>query len=60
MALIELVQEDRLKFIVSQNLVGLHIKSGIDQDMISELHCNTHRNTQSQDIKTMVNPAATN
>lgn len=30
MALVKLMREDKLKHIVSQNIDGLHIKSGID------------------------------
>ena len=59
MALVKLMQEDKLKFIVSQNLDGLHIKSGIDQDKISELHgnnfteiCATCRRLHMRDYRT--------
>ena len=40
MALVKLMNEDILKYIVTQNVDGLHIKSGIDIEKISELHGN--------------------
>lgn len=42
MALAQLMNEDYLKFLISQNVDGLHIKSGIDINKISELHGNTN------------------
>lgn len=42
MALVELTEKDHLKFIVSQNVDGLHRKSGIPASNISELHGNTN------------------
>jgi NAD-dependent SIR2 family protein deacetylase len=42
MALVKLVEEGILKHIISQNVDGLHRKSGIDAIHISELHGNTN------------------
>lgn len=42
MALVELMEKDLLKHIISQNVDGLHRKSGIPADKISELHGNTN------------------
>ena len=42
MALSELMKADRLKYVVSQNIDGLHRKSGIPKDQISEVHGNTN------------------
>jgi NAD-dependent SIR2 family protein deacetylase len=42
MALVKLVHEGILKHIISQNVDGLHRKSGIDSLHISELHGNTN------------------
>lgn len=42
MALSELMRKDYLKFLISQNIDGLHRKSGIPVDKISELHGNTN------------------
>lgn len=42
MALAELMNRDMLKAIVSQNVDGLHRKSGIHPDKIAELHGNTN------------------
>ncbi|WYZ33979.1 hypothetical protein EsH8_I_000255 [Colletotrichum jinshuiense] len=43
MALVELQNKGILKYLVSQNCDGLHRKSGILPDMISELHGNSNR-----------------
>ncbi len=40
MALVALVQAGVVKFIVSQNVDGLHLKSGLHRDKLSELHGN--------------------
>ena len=40
MALKELIDRDILKFIISQNIDGLHRKSGIHADKLAELHGN--------------------
>lgn len=42
MALVEMMNKGYLKHIVSQNIDGLHRKSGIPADGISELHGNTN------------------
>jgi NAD-dependent SIR2 family protein deacetylase len=42
MALVELMNKNYLKFLISQNVDGLHIKSGIPTDKISEIHGNTN------------------
>eukprot|EP01090_Pellita_catalonica_P001869 TRINITY_DN11594_c0_g1_i3.p1 TRINITY_DN11594_c0_g1~~TRINITY_DN11594_c0_g1_i3.p1 ORF type:complete len:274 (-),score=33.31 TRINITY_DN11594_c0_g1_i3:207-1028(-) len=41
MAIVQLEREGKLKYLVSQNCDGLHIKSGFPPDKISELHGNT-------------------
>lgn len=50
MALARLVQEDKVKFIISQNIDGLHMRSGVPRRNLAELHgnmfvdqCNTCR-----------------
>jgi len=40
MALCRLMEEDRLKFLISQNTDGMHLRSGIDPRKIAELHGN--------------------
>ena len=42
MALVELTEKNHLKFIVSQNVDGLHRKSGIPAANLAELHGNTN------------------
>ncbi|CAF1186618.1 unnamed protein product [Adineta steineri] len=42
MALVQLMRNDYLKFLVSQNCDGLHLKSGIPIEKIAELHGNRH------------------
>ena len=42
MALVELTEKKHLKFIISQNVDGLHRKSGIPPENMSELHGNTN------------------
>ncbi|XP_071449681.1 NAD-dependent protein deacetylase Sirt6 [Hetaerina americana] len=40
MALVSLVQHGKVQYIVSQNIDGLHLKSGLPRSFISELHGN--------------------
>ena len=40
MAIARLVELDKVKFVVSQNIDGLHLRSGLSRDKISELHGN--------------------
>lgn len=42
MSLVELMKNGYLKHIISQNIDGLHRKSGIPEKNISELHGNTN------------------
>jgi NAD-dependent SIR2 family protein deacetylase len=42
MAFVALMEAGLLKFLISQNVDGLHRKSGIDPDNIAELHGNTN------------------
>ena len=42
MALVELTEREHLKFIISQNVDGLHRKSGIPAHNLAELHGNTN------------------
>jgi len=42
MAMVELANRDVLKHVISQNIDGLHRKSGIHPDKMSELHGNTN------------------
>ncbi|CAF0776560.1 unnamed protein product [Adineta ricciae] len=42
MAYVELMKRNILKFLVSQNCDGLHLKSGIAPDKIAELHGNSN------------------
>lgn len=42
MAYVELMRTNYLKFLVSQNCDGLHLKSGISTDKIAELHGNSN------------------
>lgn len=43
MALVKLMEEGVLKYVVSQNIDGLHRRSGIGKTHISELHGNCYR-----------------
>jgi len=40
MALAKLVQKEKVKFIVTQNIDGLHLRSGVPRTSIAELHGN--------------------
>ena len=40
MALAKLVKVDKVNFIISQNIDGLHLRSGVKRDKLSELHGN--------------------
>lgn len=42
MAMVELIEKNHLKYIVSQNVDGLHRKSGVPAANIAELHGNTN------------------
>ena len=43
MAIKKLVDENVIKFVVSQNTDGLHVRSGIPNEKIAELHGNTNK-----------------
>lgn len=45
MALTEFMKKDLVKFIVSTNVDGLHLRSGIPPNKLSELHGNTYLET---------------
>jgi mono-ADP-ribosyltransferase sirtuin 6 len=40
LAIVEFFKLSKLKFLISQNIDNLHLKSGIDPDILSELHGN--------------------
>lgn len=40
MALKKLIESEHVKFVVSQNIDGLHLKSGLARNFIAELHGN--------------------
>ncbi|GBG88044.1 hypothetical protein CBR_g46413 [Chara braunii] len=44
MALVELINRGKLKFLISQNtdVFGLHLRSGVDRRFLAELHGNTN------------------
>jgi len=41
-AVVELLELDKLDYVISQNVDGLHVKSGVPFDRISELHGNMY------------------
>lgn len=43
MSMVELMNKGYLKHVISQNTDGLHRKSGIPADKISEVHGNTNK-----------------
>ena len=43
LAIAELLKLGKLTFLISQNIDNLHLKSGIPQDMLAELHGNIAR-----------------
>lgn len=45
MAIVKLHQEGLVKYTVSQNVDGLHLRSGIHSDQLAELHGNTNLET---------------
>lgn len=40
MAIARLVEEDKVKFVITQNIDGLHLRSGVPRSHIAELHGN--------------------
>jgi hypothetical protein len=40
MAILGLIQSGKCKYVVSQNVDGLHLRSGLDSEKLSELHGN--------------------
>lgn len=40
MAIVALANADYIKYVVSQNIDGLHLKSGLERSKLSELHGN--------------------
>lgn len=45
LSIVKLQEEGRVKYVVSQNVDGLHLRSGLDPKALSELHGNTNLET---------------
>jgi len=60
LALVELQKLDRLKFMISQNVDNLHLKSGIPPDLLAELHGNITKLRCSRCEKTFDRSAGKN
>lgn len=45
MALVELAKRDLVKFVISQNTDGLHLRSGLSSTLLAELHGNSNLET---------------
>ena len=51
MALVEMMEKGYLKHIISQNVDGLHRKSGIPAEKLSEVHGNTYQFGSMQEVQ---------
>eukprot|EP01080_Neovahlkampfia_damariscottae_P002457 gene2457-3167_t len=45
MAIVGLLNNDKVKYVVSQNIDGLHLRSGVPEEKLSELHGNITQET---------------
>ncbi|XP_050036457.1 NAD-dependent protein deacetylase Sirt6-like [Dermacentor andersoni] len=59
MALVELARSSHLKFLVSQNVDGLHLKSGFPMDILTDLHGNMFLDRCNQCGRQFVRTTAT-
>ncbi|XP_075539981.1 NAD-dependent protein deacetylase Sirt6-like [Dermacentor variabilis] len=59
MALVELARSSQLKFLVSQNVDGLHLKSGFPPDILTDLHGNMFLDRCNQCGRQFVRTTAT-